>query len=1051
MGMGGNDNKKSLPRVCHLTHATLISAFILSGGLTFPGQSTAQIQFQDVTSSAGPFHTGESWGASWCDINGDKYPDLYLSNHAMQTSIYRNNGGSTFTDITAQADLDQKLYDPGGDKYTNKADLHGASCADWDNDGDQDIFATRSSSGATIYLFENDGTGKFRERRSSYGIGGPIGGGRLPVLMDYNNDGKTDFALAKNDSSQLQLFKQVSGKRFTNTTSQTGISLKCDRNAFGFPTRLFDDGKHLYFCMYQSRVPHKVFDTTVTPFMDVSSKVDSTGMYSDATMADFDNDLRSDMVIIRGKNRPNEIKRLHSGRIEAWVTANVPGQERLIKFKSTGNITVQLHSRTVATKNQTTNKYEGIYIGASGIHPSVTAGEKYPVITLNPNNTAHQGIRSNINPGGAYMGYNTATQEWNIYLTADLVYFAITGQGFSVPTLSGLTGSDGNMKPVFLMNNGSRLVNAGSRGVDAITCNSVIAEDFDNDMDVDLYVGCGGSVQNLANRFYWNNGNGNFSGGGSHGAAGSVGAGIAGNSGTAESVVSADYNIDGFIDILATQGNRIYPHSVKDAFTAGGPDQLFLNSANNGNKWLEIDLRGVLSTRDGFGTKVIVTAGGVSQLREQDGRYHRWSHDHRRLHFGLKNNSTANVRIEWPNGTVDIHNNVQANRLYQAVQAGNLNDITPGSPPPPPPPPEKQISINSIAVNEGAGSAQLTVSLSQSSTTDISVNYATENGTAAADLETSGSDYNSKSGTVTFQAGQTGKSVTINIIDDAEVEPAEFFTVNLSNPTGGATLSQSTGTVTINDNDSAGGGGIACGNPNYDRTTDRGVFIWQDCAGNGRWHVHGTGGGGSIVQYQGNITTDQTISSLAPISIETSDTLTNTSQSINFDLSTGSVWYDGFSFNVGSGTTCFNLGVSGGANIYVGATRTPASSPFNIETLGACGGGGGQNPSISINDRTVTEGASQIVMAVTLSQASSSEVRVNYTTTNGTATAGSDYVSRTARITFQPGQTDKTATITLHDDSTAESTENFTVNLYNATGGATISKAAGTITIHDND
>ena len=396
------DNNEFYSRIKNTTQTTLINVAVISGLLIFSNQSEAQIQFQDVTNSAGPFHTGESWGASWCDINGDKYPDLYVSNHGMPTSIYRNNSGNSFTDIIQQADLDQKLY-KAGDKKTIEADLHGASCADWDNDGDQDIFATRSSAGSTIFLLENDGTGKFRERRSSYGITEPIGGGRLPIPMDYNGDGKTDIAFATNDIAQLQLFKQVSNKRFTNTTSPTGIAQQCDRNAFVFPTRLFDDDKHLYLCMYQANVPQKVFDTTVTPFADVTSKVDRTGIYSDVTMADFDNDLRSDMVVIRGKNLPNEVKRINSGRIEAWVTANVRGQQRLIKFKSPGNITVSLHSRSVATKNQSTYKYEKIYIGSTGFHPGVTPGKRFPFITLNPNNAAHQGVPSNRNYGGDYL------------------------------------------------------------------------------------------------------------------------------------------------------------------------------------------------------------------------------------------------------------------------------------------------------------------------------------------------------------------------------------------------------------------------------------------------------------------------------------------------------------------------------------------------------------------------------------------------------------------------------------------------------------------------
>ena len=1148
--MGRDMIKDSIhSRLINTTQAAVINVIAIAGLVGFSAQSVAQVQFQDITNSVGTLHTGESWGASWCDINGDKYPDLYVSNHGMNTSIYRNNGGNTFTDVTAQVDLDQVLFKPG-DRNTNEADMHGASCADWDNDGDQDLFATRSSAGTTVFLLENDGTGKFRERRQSYGLTGSIGGGRLPVHMDYDNDGKTDVAIAKNDSTKLQLFKQVANKRFTNTNNATGINLQCNRNFFGFPSRLFDDDKHLYFCMEPAGVPEKVFDTSVTPFVDVTGQVDSAGgIYSDATMADFNNDLKTDMIVIRGKNRPNGIKRISPSRIEAWVTAD--GQERLIKFKSSGSITINLHSRTVATK--VNGKYPKIFLGSNGTNP--TTGGKFPNLVLSPTNTAHQGVLSNRNPNGAYIGYDTAAQEWNIYLTSDLVYFVINGSGFNIPSLSGLRTSDGPVNPTFLINNGNRMQNSGSRGISGIVCNSVIAEDFDNDMDVDVYVGCSSSVENLANRFYWNNGNGTFSGGGGHGAAGSVGVGIANSSGTTETVSAADWNVDGFIDILATQGSRIFPHNRKDGFTGGGPDQMFKN-AGNANKWLEIDLKGVNSTRDGFGTKVIVTAGGVSQLREQDGRYHRWSHDHRRLHFGLKNNNQATVRVEWPDGTVDIYNNVQANKLYQAEQDGALTDITPGSQPGGP-----QVSINSIAVGEDAGTAQLTLSLSQSSTTTVSVNYATADGSAIA-----GTDYTARSATITFQPGQTSKQATITITDDNEQESSEDFTVNLSNPTGGATISQGVGTVTINDDDTGGGGesisindltiseaagsvGLtlslsqastsaisvdyatangsatagsdytsrsatinfapgetsktatitiiddnaqessedftvnlsnptggatisdsagtvtindddspntlsACGNPQPDRTTEKALFIWKDCAGNGTWHMYATAGGSSSsVGYNGGVTTDQTFSNVSSNNFESTDSLTSTNQAIVFTMETLNIWYDEILFNVGTGgETCMTLDTPANAQIIVGAQRNSVGASFNLHTLGICeGGGGGNGPNLSINSFTVSESANSAVMAISMSPASASTVKVMYATANGSATAGSDYTTRTGTVTFQPGQTNKTATIALLGDSVEEATEEFTVNLSNPTGGANISQAVGTVTITDDD
>ena len=53
-------------------------------------------------------------------------------------------------------------------------------------------------------------------------------------------------------------------------------------------------------------------------------------------------------------------------------------------------------------------------------------------------------------------------------------------------------------------------------------------------------------------------------------------------------------------------------------------------------EFLQLDLVGTTSNRDAVGAKVYVTAGGVTQYREQNGGYHRWSQNFMRLHFGLK-------------------------------------------------------------------------------------------------------------------------------------------------------------------------------------------------------------------------------------------------------------------------------------------------------------------------------------------------------------------------------------------------------------------------------
>ena len=91
--------------------------------------------------------------------------------------------------------------------------------------------------------------------------------------------------------------------------------------------------------------------------------------------------------------------------------------------------------------------------------------------------------------------------------------------------------------------------------------------------------------------------------------------------------------------------------------------------------------------------------------------------------------------------------------------------------------------------------AVFTVSLSAASRREITVDFATANGTATA-----GSDYQATSGTLTFAPGTTTQTLTVLILGDTLDEPNETFTVTLSNPTN-ATLATAQATGTIVDDD----------------------------------------------------------------------------------------------------------------------------------------------------------------------------------------------------------------------------------------------------------
>jgi hypothetical protein len=117
--------------------------------------------------------------------------------------------------------------------------------------------------------------------------------------------------------------------------------------------------------------------------------------------------------------------------------------------------------------------------------------------------------------------------------------------------------------------------------------------------------------------------------------------------------------------VFVTNGLNLVPQRT------GGQVQLFRNRGN-GNHWLELDLAGVASNRDGVGAKVYVTAGGITQYREQNGGYHRWSQNFSRIHVGLAGNTAADVRIDWPSGKEDLYPGVQANAVYRATEGQSM-------------------------------------------------------------------------------------------------------------------------------------------------------------------------------------------------------------------------------------------------------------------------------------------------------------------------------------------------------------------------------------------
>ncbi|MDB5468113.1 MAG: hypothetical protein JWQ46_2875 [Phenylobacterium sp.] len=203
-----------------------------------------------------------------------------------------------------------------------------------------------------------------------------------------------------------------------------------------------------------------------------------------------------------------------------------------------------------------------------------------------------------------------------------------------------------------------------------------------------------------------------------------------------------------------------------------------------------------------------------------------------------------------------------------ATKVTNLDGVTPGGltaaqvltndPPPPPPPPNPTVAIGDSSVTHAEGNSGLTAfsytvarsgSTAGSSSANWSVSGSGTNPATASDFENGVLP----SGSVTFAAGETSKTITVNVAGDTTVEPDETFTITLANATG-ATLGAATASGMITDDDTPSGGGGAPGgsgqvitSSQYGDTLTGGVGNDTLNAGQGPDQLTGNGGGDAFV------------------------------------------------------------------------------------------------------------------------------------------------------------------------------------------------------------
>ena len=194
----------------------------------------AQTAFTDVTESSGVAHFSETYGASWGDVNGDGFPDLFVSNHRTMKSLFQNKGNGTFVDVASKIST-----------WANRpsADTHGASWADFNNDGTQDLLVSVGTGNPSEWFVNQNGKLTFETNGSGLDVDNL--GGRMPVWLDYDNDQRLDVLLAQY-GGVAKLFHQNKGGTFTELSSSA--KLLCIRFHYAQLVDVNGDGRLDVLC-----------------------------------------------------------------------------------------------------------------------------------------------------------------------------------------------------------------------------------------------------------------------------------------------------------------------------------------------------------------------------------------------------------------------------------------------------------------------------------------------------------------------------------------------------------------------------------------------------------------------------------------------------------------------------------------------------------------------------------------------------------------------------------------------------------------------------------
>ena len=625
---------------------------------------------------------GDIHGTTWIDFDNDGDRDMFAA-----------SGGKLGDANNVNLDLlANKFFVNSGGILEDRAAFQGLENAiarsrssvwfDGNNDGLLDVVVVTAlrddEQGYTAY-FEQQTDGTFSDR--TFAVGLDVNeSSRYAQLADLTGDGKLDLVIQGTYTSPLAVYDFASGTTFQEVTNL---------------------------------IP-QISDAPADPTFDFADHSSAR----DSILADFNNDGHNDIFMTRsriftpepsifqGSNTIASADLILQTGGEIGISLKTDGVFAFDSFDFSGRDAIYAGGSGNGTSGFDANN---IFIGASGRNPTETElaaifGSGYdPNLTsgsdenhsdhdhdnnssaafeLDPDNASVVGLKGDRSTRGIYVGYEPNSQTWEVRLsspTREVVRVAVeSDRAISNFTEINFTSADPDSLAladrflVYNPNSGSYQNRTNSAGLgDPTLAHSAVAADFDNDMDLDIYLANAYPSFNQPNILYKNDGNGNFTkvalGGGATGS--EVGFHRL-DFEIGQRLATADYDNDGFVDIFAGSTTAKSPRKTY----LGTPSQLFHNEEGingNNNNWLQIDLQGIQSNRDAIGARVLLTTpDGVTQVREQNGGTHVFAQNSTRLHFGLgQNNTISNLEVQWSSGETTTLANINVNQILNLVEA----------------------------------------------------------------------------------------------------------------------------------------------------------------------------------------------------------------------------------------------------------------------------------------------------------------------------------------------------------------------------------------------